>query len=310
MYQQKIEPFGPFKKYTFFHSNSSNSFSLVPEHGACVLDLTLQGKSVLDGHQSPEALASNDWGKSALLFPFPNRLKNGSYIFDGKNYQFPINDTDLGNALHGFGLDQPMTLDTVKLEADRVAITCSFQYMGDRIYYPFPFFFEVRFRLSEAEGFSGTLFLRNEGERALPVGLGWHPYFALTERVDDTTLHLPPAQLIEIDAAMIPTGNQVDYHHFDQAKQIDQVVLDNGFALPQSENKTKVVLSDANHELHYWQDQHFPFLQVFTPPHRRSIALEPMTCNIDAFNNGDGLAVLAPGARLEGDFGCWLERKK
>ena len=45
------------------------------------------------------------------------------------------------------------------------------------------------------------------------------------------------------------------------------------------------------------------FLQVFTPPHRQSIALEPMTCNIDAFNNQDGLKMLAPKETLSGVFG-------
>lgn len=40
----------------------------------------------------------------------------------------------------------------------------------------------------------------------------------------------------------------------------------------------------------------FPFFQVFTPPHRESIALEPMSCNVDAFNNGQGLVSLEPDA--------------
>lgn len=39
----------------------------------------------------------------------------------------------------------------------------------------------------------------------------------------------------------------------------------------------------------------FPFFQVFTPPMRDSIALEPMTCNVNAFENGDGL-VTVPAA--------------
>ena len=38
-----------------------------------------------------------------------------------------------------------------------------------------------------------------------------------------------------------------------------------------------------------------PFFQVFTPPHGESIALEPMSCNVDAFNNGEGLVALEPG---------------
>ena len=38
----------------------------------------------------------------------------------------------------------------------------------------------------------------------------------------------------------------------------------------------------------------FPYFQVFTPPHRESVALEPMSCNVDAFNNRQGLIALEP----------------
>jgi len=37
-----------------------------------------------------------------------------------------------------------------------------------------------------------------------------------------------------------------------------------------------------------------PFLQIYTPEHRNSIALEPMTCVTDALNNGIGLEALDP----------------
>ena len=46
-----------------------------------------------------------------------------------------------------------------------------------------------------------------------------------------------------------------------------------------------------------WQETgkyKYNFLQVYTPPHRKSIAIEPMTCAPDAFNNKDGLIVLGP----------------
>jgi len=44
----------------------------------------------------------------------------------------------------------------------------------------------------------------------------------------------------------------------------------------------------------------FPFFQVFTPPHRESVALEPMSCNVDAFNNKQGLVSLAPDKKWGG----------
>ena len=65
-------------------------------------------------------------------------------------------------------------------------------------------------------------------------------------------------------------------------------------------------LSGAKGSIRYWQEtgpQKFNYMQVFMPPYGTSIALEPMTCNIDAFNNGDGLTNLAPGETLRAKAG-------
>ncbi|MCB0643138.1 MAG: hypothetical protein KDC44_15925, partial [Phaeodactylibacter sp.] len=51
----------------------------------------------------------------------------------------------------------------------------------------------------------------------------------------------------------------------------------------------------------------YNFLQVFTPDHRQSIAIEPMTCNVDAFNNREGLIVLKPGEAHAASFGLRLD---
>ncbi|MGB0929923.1 MAG: hypothetical protein ACPGVB_04055, partial [Chitinophagales bacterium] len=58
--------------------------------------------------------------------------------------------------------------------------------------------------------------------------------------------------------------------------------------------------------LTYFQDKVFPYFQIYIPPHRKSIAIEPMNCNIDAFNNGEGLTLLKVGQTWKGSFGVAL----
>ena len=48
-------------------------------------------------------------------------------------------------------------------------------------------------------------------------------------------------------------------------------------------------------------DDAFRFVQVYTA--RGAIAVEPVTCAPDAFNTGDGLLVLEPGASFTGRCG-------
>src|SRR6185436_18543598 len=110
MYRKRVEPFGPFKKITFFNDLNGNRFSCVPQYGACLVELVFGGISILDGYETPEGLIENHWSKSAFLFPFPNRLKDGKYSFEGKDYQFPINNASTGNAIHGYGKSRPMTV--------------------------------------------------------------------------------------------------------------------------------------------------------------------------------------------------------
>jgi aldose 1-epimerase len=88
-------------------------------------------------------------------------------------------------------------------------------------------------------------------------------------------------------------------------------VLDNCFAVSEQAERIHVLLSGKRGELHYWQEtgpDKFSYLQVFTPPYGRSVALEPMSCNVDAFNNGNGLKTLEPGAIISAQAGVQLKK--
>ena len=53
-------------------------------------------------YQQTYSLGENPFYPSGLLTPWVNRVRNGNYSFLGKNYQLPINEKKLGNAIHGF----------------------------------------------------------------------------------------------------------------------------------------------------------------------------------------------------------------
>ena len=124
--------------------------------------------------------------------------------------------------------------------------------------------------------------------------------------MDDTWLQMPKSQLIVIDDRMLPTGEKHPFQDFDTLKKINNTSLDNGFYITNQAENAEVILKSDLGTLTYWQETgaaKWNFVQVFTPPHRQSIAIEPMTCNIDAFNNKDGLILLTPKATLDGKFG-------
>ncbi len=306
MYIHTEEQFGDFTKHVFFNKETGNGFSVVPEVGGTILEIWFGEEQIVDACETPEELGNNAAYKSSLLFPFPNRLCDGEYDHNSKEYKFPINDVGTNNALHGFGRDVEMDVLKKETTESQASITLSYFDEGSIKSYPFPFLFDVIYSISDEEGFKVNMRFSNEANESVPIGIGWHPYFKIGETVNNASLQLPDCKMIEIDDRMIPTGSMVDYNYFKNSRPIKKAVLDNGFLLNGEPGKAEVLFSNQKIKLKYWQetgDRKFNFLQVYTPPHRQSIAIEPMSCNIDAFNNGDGLVVLKPEESLEANCG-------
>jgi len=311
MFKHHIEPFGSFRKHILCSADGADALAFIPEYGACLLELQLQGVNVLDGYSTPEEMLENRWGKNIVLYPFPNRLKDGRYQWQGKSYQFPINNPDTGNALHGFGWNRPMEVANISVQEDSCSVTCVREELGGESAYPFVCSFFITFQLWGGGKFEVMLGFENHSDVPVPVGMGWHPYFALSTHVDEMELRFPSCELVEIDRFMIPTGRMFREERFVQETPIGNTVLDNCFRLEPEPGWAEVWLRGEKGRLRYAQETgsgKFNFVQVFTPPHRQSLAIEPMTCNIDAFNNGQGLITLAPGASTSARVQIRLER--
>lgn len=310
MFQLTTTSFGAFQRYRLGHDAAQMAIDFVPERGGCLLGLVFGGTDVLDGYQTAEELDFNNWGKSGLLYPFPNRLDGGQYTWGGQRYQFPCNDTQLQNALHGFGMQRPLTIVDTHLGTDYAHVRMEGVYPGDLSYYPWPFTFLLTYTLHADGRFEVEMGARNDADVAIPMGLGWHPYFQLADAVGDCVLQLPPVDMVGIDARMIPTGKRYAYTEFEVPRTIGATVLDNCFALQADTGHASVQLTGPRGSIRYWQacePDAFPFLQVFTPPYGTSIALEPMTCNVDAFNNKEGLRALLPGQVMTAKAGVdWV----
>jgi aldose 1-epimerase len=300
MYQVNHAPFGDYTRYELTNPATGNRFSIVPARGANVLNIYFNDVNILDGYQTPEELEVAKWGKSVLLFPFPNRLDRGQYSWDGKTYQFPINNAATENAIHGFVRDEAFEVVKFELAPAYGSIHCRFQYSGTREYYPFPFVLDIVFTITDDHTFSVKTTCTNLHDKPIPFGYGWHPYFRLTEKADDHTLSLPDCERVEIHERMIPTGVRTPYDLFATSGSVGATELDNCFAVLKT-GKYKMTMQEGQHQISVEADAaKFPFFQVFTPPHRTSIALEPMTSNVDAFNNCDGLTILHPKEKWSG----------
>ncbi len=266
-----------------------NRMTFLPDQGASITHLTFApGAEILKPQIGYHF-------ESSLLFPFPNRLEGGTYSFNGKEYNFPENDFGRPNALHGLVHDKPFSITDQGQDNTKVWVTASLTDNGTDSAYPFPFELQVTYSLSTAS-LRVEFRVTNHGDTDMPFGLGWHPYFNLDGHIRDCELKLPAGYEIEVDDNMIPTGKKSPSTCFDNYRSLAGIELDTCFEISEvnRENSTFVKLPDQQ-TLEIWQDEHHAFIQVFTPEDGQTIAIEPMTCGIDALNTGEGLQVLAPG---------------
>jgi len=126
---------------------------------------------------------------------------------------------------------------------------------------------------------------------------GWHPYFTLGDKIDNYQLEFQCNEMLEFDADLIPTGKMIRYQEFDSIKPFGTTELDNCFTLNFAECQPMCVIRHPGKkvQIEFHPDDTYPYLQIYTPEHRKSIAIENLSGAPDAFNNGIGLKVLQPG---------------
>ncbi len=304
MFLHTIEPFGEFERHRISHAG--NAFAIVPRFGCCLTDLIFEHQNVVDSYPTAAEMKENHWAKSAILVPYPNRLRDGEYQHADKKYSFPKNNAATQNSIHGFAKNAPMQVESIKLTPEKGVLTASWHYDGAVLGFPFPFLLKMSFSLTAKGNFAVEMKVTNLHHAPIPMGLGWHPYFGFA-LADDLKLQMPKnIQKIEIDDRMLPTGQKTDFKDFEKIKSLKGENLDNGFFIAPQGKMAKTILQNNRKRLTFWQEigeGKWNFLQIFTPPHRQSVAIEPMTCNIDAFNNGDGLKILSTNETFGGKFG-------
>ncbi len=231
--------------------------------------------------------------KSAKLSPFPCRIPEGQYSFQGKVYRFKNKFTD-GSAIHGLLYNKRFVQNNESVGAQGATLDLAYLYDMDDDQYPFRYRCEIQYRLAENSELQVLTRVTNLGQTSIPMADGWHPYFQLGGRVDDWLLSFDSQWMIEFDEKLIPTGKLIAYEKFQQPRAIGADFFDNCFVLRASHSAPICTLRNPQNNLSikFFDLANYPYLQVYTPAHRKSIAIENLSSAPDAFNNHMGLVLL------------------
>ncbi len=235
------------------------------------------------------------------LVPFSNRIAGGRFRFDGADIALPLNQPACPHSIHGHGWERPWAVEaqdesSLRLSYCHTADAWPWSYSATQIITVHPDGLEVRLELV------------NESGRAMPAGLGLHPYLPkppgtrLTAAV--RSVWLGDATLLPRERARVPREWE-----FPAGITMDEVVVDNGFT--GWDGRATIDWPRLGRRLTVEADQAFGHLVVYAPKGGDYLCVEPVTHMTDAVNHPDeadaGLRALAPGASLAGTVRLRLE---
>jgi aldose 1-epimerase len=291
---------GDRKVYHLHDDATGSSASILPSYGFNLFDLRLP----VAGKVRPILSSAPDWADRPrdparngipILFPYPNRVRAGRFVFGGKEYRLPV--ALAPNAIHGFAMSVPWDFVEHHAGAGEATLTGKFQLSKNapemRPNWPTDGVLQVRYGLS-GRRLSMTITVTNPTAEDFPYGFGIHPYFRLPMAPDGdpskTRVILPASKYWVLDA-FLPTGEtrpvdeRLDFRKGQPRKglKLDDVLTDLAF---EGDRATcRLVDDNLKAEFRLSFDRGFRELVVYTPPRDEDvIALEPYTQTTDAIN--------------------------
>ena len=203
--------------------------------------------------------------------------------------------------------DQPFEIGASQVSPDfaRVTLRCAF---NERRWpgYPFSAEIEVRYTLSDSR-LDVSMTARNSGVRYCPVAMGMHPYIRTEPSIDGAALRCPSDTWVEVDTHLLPTGalpategTTYDLNPWTilSGRELDIAMYRGGTgrAITEIRRLSDTIVLEQ-------ETAGFAYTQLFIPPDRSSIAVEPISAATNSFNAPSlGLRVLSPGEEFEGCY--------
>lgn len=266
-----------------------------------------------------------------FLAPFANRLDEQAFYANGRKYNF---DMELGNVrgaipIHGFlSGATDWTLVDARADAKAAWVTSRLEFYRNPQYmqqFPFAHVITMTYRLAD-----GALEVRtrldNLSREPMPVAIGFHPYFQLTEGTrQDWTLSIGARTHWLLAPNLIPTGETepITRRLADPSRvPLKDLSLDDVFTdLERDANgRATVSIKGATQQLDVLVGPKFKTVLVYLPPltsagqapTRGSVAIEPMAGITNAMNLAHKglykeLQTIAPNGSWEESF--WIRPK-
>lgn len=321
------------------------SFDILPGRGMNIYQMKahLPGKGDIDMLVSPplmEAVKLMNGGPDdlngnesfkvggAILLPFANRIR-GRLSPDRKTELTRIDDKDITlvanwkgknpgavpHAMHGLILASPMSNLKTDAGADQVSISGSLDAGNFGGHWPSQTHVDITASLKRT-AFELSVTAKNVGSEVLPMGVGWHPYFALPSGDRrQARLHVPAIERAVVNNYddVFPTGKIVPVkdtpYDFTASggAPLNDLFLDDCFVnlqkSPDGHAVAEIIDPAARYGIRITAlSPQVSAFQVYAPPDRQMVVVEPQFNLADPYNAkvwggkvNTGMVLLKPG---------------
>jgi len=265
------------------NSNGNTNAIIYPQLGGSLQELTLRDRTIIKKTSSLEYKKSY---ASAILFPFTNRLENGSYIFQKKQQTLQINHEIENNAIHGLVYNKQFKVINKQTTLDSATISLAYTENNRIKGFPFKYTISLIYTLTN-DVLKLDVIVKNNDEYDFPFGLGWHPYF-WSDDLYNSCVKIKSNKRLIVNESNIPI--KFDYTTLPEEILIKDQTFDNCFVL--NNDVVGFKTSDYNIDISFSSKENY--VQLYTPKDRNNIAIEPLTSPSNSFNNKIGLQILKP----------------
>ena len=281
------------------HISLNEVSAAISTEGAALIGLSVNNFDLIEPNTRDGLYA----GK--ILAPWPNRIKDGKYSFNEKDYQLPINEVSKNNSLHGLVANS--LWEITFQNQSKVILQYS---LNEPDIYPGKLQLQVTYEIIE-QGLEITVLSENVGELSAPYGVSIHTYLVAGAVVknNELTLQIPADQFLEVDAdRLLPIKLQPvagTNFEFINPKKVSDLFIDHAFKYSSDYPRSISLLNAEGQGAEVIFDDQSNWIQIHTADRdlqadsRMAVAIEPMTCPPDAFNSGIDLIVLEPGKKHE-----------
>lgn len=307
-YSVKCGQFDSYDSYVLCDRTSGAEAQIVPELGAnCIafrappLGTSHPLVEVLTPVSDASALGPTGYkAGNPILFPFPSRMRDGRFTFEGKTSQFDVDPAN-GHHIHGLVAAQPWKVEIADGSNSGAVLQTSID-LGAiediRRQYNYACRIVMTFTLHHSM-LTIDAEVRNIGTSALPIGLGYHPWFpaafASGGTRDEAEVQVPGRRLWQLTDELLPTGQtklvrgQLDLqsHRALAGNNYDHIFTDLVANVHgESEGWSEATLRNpwAGLEIAVQADANFLQWVLYAPPDQPIVCLEPYTCTGDAVN--------------------------